>query len=176
MSDYIALLRGINVGGRNPLPMAELRAWLEELDCQDVRTYIQSGNAVFRTGRADTATLAHELRVRIMARHGFATQVLVISRDDLVTAIRENPYPTDDGRALHLYFLESAPDDPDLAKLASLRAATEAFDLRGTVLYLHAPDGIGRSKLAAQVDGCLGVPATARNWNTVRKLAEMVGG
>jgi len=175
MAEHIALLRGINVGGRNSLSMAELRELLEGLGGEDVRTYIQSGNAVFLTERSETGTLANDLRDRIAARHGFEPQVLVISRVDLEEAVRNNPFPTDDGRALHLYFLDSVPRNPDLETLRSVQAATEAFELTGTVFYLHAPDGIGRSKLAAQVERCLGVPATARNWNTVRKLVEMVG-
>ncbi len=175
MADHIALLRGINVGGRNTLPMAELRALLAELGGEDVSTYIQSGNAVFRSGRSDTGNLAGELRDRIAARHRFEPQVLVIGRDDLERAMRNTPFPTDDGSALHLYFLESEPEAPDLEKLREWQAVSESFELRGTVFYLHAPDGIGRSKLAARVERCLGVPATARNWNTVRKLAEMVG-
>lgn len=175
MNEWIVLLRGINVGGRNPLPMAELRGLLEELGCEDVRTSIQSGNAVVRTGRTDPTALARELREGIETEHGFVPQVLVLTRKELETAILGNPFPSDDGKALHVYFLESPPEDPDLETLRSLETDTEAFELGTTVFYLYAPDGIGRSKLAARVERCLGVPATARNWNTVRKLAEIVG-
>ena len=86
-----------------------------------------------------------------------------------------SPSATADGKALHFYFLDACAERPDLEKLRLVQADSEEFELRGAVFYLLAPDGIGRSKLAAQVERCLGVPATARNWNTVRKLGEMVG-
>ena len=92
-----------------------------------------------------------------------------------ITAVSRNPFPATDEqhKTLHFYFLESAPPHPDLASLDALKSATEQFTLIDSVFYLHAPDGIGRSKLAVKVERALGVPATARNWRTVNKLLEM---
>ena len=86
-----------------------------------------------------------------------------------------NPFPSELGKGLHLIFLAGRPPAPDLARLHALKAVSEAFLLRDRVFYLYAPDGIGRSQLAAKVEQCLGVVVTARNWNTVQKLLEMAG-
>ena len=173
MSTYVALFRGINVGGNNLLPMKALVSILEDVGCEEVRTYIQSGNAVFRTKGKSTKHLAEQIGAAVRKGHGFTPQVLLLSASELAAAIEGNPYPTEDGKALHFFFLQSTPANPDTASLDALRAGSEAFTLAGRVLYLFTPDGLGRSKLAAKVEGVLGVPATARNWNTVNKLAEM---
>lgn len=175
MNTIIALLRGINVGGHGKLPMKELKALLEGMGLADVQTYIQSGNVVFQSGRTDLPALAEEISAAIGQSHGFAPQVMLLGLAELVTAVSNNPYPATDEqhKALHFYFLASAPPDPDLAMLEALKADTEQFTLIDAVFYLHAPDGIGRSKLAVKVERALGVAATARNWRTVSTLLEM---
>lgn len=177
MKTYIALFRGINVGGKNILPMKELVAVLENLGLQDIRAYIQSGNVIFRSKAADTAQLAGKISIAIKKSHGFEPQVLLLDSAALDKAIRGNPYPEAETvpNNLHLNFLSAIPPKPDLNALEKIRAKTERFHLAGNVLYLHAPDGIGRSKLAAGMERLLGVPMTGRNWNTVRKLKEMIG-
>jgi uncharacterized protein (DUF1697 family) len=190
----IALLRGINVGGRNVLPMAELRAQLEGLGLHEVRSYIQSGNVVFRADddvdreagegagspeerNARLALLSERITAAVEDSHGFAPRVLLLWATDFLRAAAANPFPEGESepKTLHLYFLADEARAPDLASLESLRADSERFALVDDVFYLHAPEGIGRSKLAARVERALGVPATARNWRTVGKLVEMVG-
>ena len=174
METYIALLRGINVGGKHRLPMKDLVRIVEEAGCRDVRTYIQSGNVVFRAGKQDRQTLARQISQKISAIHGSAPKVQ-LSGDELREAAAGNPFPTEEGKALHFFFLDAPAKAPDVAGLTGLKAASEEFKLHKDIFYLYAPEGIGRSKLAAKAEQCLGVPATARNWNTVRKLLEMAG-
>jgi uncharacterized protein (DUF1697 family) len=171
---YIALFRGINVGGTGLLPMKELVALLEELGCTDVRTYIQSGNAVFRH-RAAAPGLAKKIRAAVGAAKGFEPAVLLLTHDHVARAAESNPFPEaeDDPAKLHLLFLAAAPKQPDLEKIEELRSGRERFALEQEVFYLHAPDGIGRSKLAARVEKILGVPATGRNWRTVQKVLSL---
>ncbi|MEJ2638111.1 MAG: DUF1697 domain-containing protein [Desulfosarcinaceae bacterium] len=174
MDTCIALFRGINVGGKHILPMKDLARIMEEMGCRKVRTYIQSGNVVFRPGEQDRNTLAQRISRKISKIHGFAPKVLLLSADELKTAMTNTPFPTESGKTVHLFFLETPSPAPDMERIATLKAKSEDFSLHQNVFYLHAPNGIGRSKLAAKVEQCLDVPVTARNWNTVKKLLEMV--
>ncbi len=183
-STWIALLRGINVGGKNRLPMSALVEIMKGQGLTDIKTYIQSGNAVFdgparassSPGADLAASIADAITDAIETAHGFKPQVVILSAAQLASAIAANPFPEAEGepKQLHLYFLAAAPTAPDLASLEQLKTATERFHCADQVFYLHAPDGIGRSKLAAAVERRLGVPATARNWRTVKKLEELV--
>lgn len=170
MRTYIALFRGINVGGNNPLPMPDLVDILERLDCKDIKTYIQSGNAVFRTAKTPAKKIATEISSRIFKDHGFKPKVLLLSVSEFEAAIANNPFSTADGKALHFMFLESKPKKPNLAGLMAVKAKSEQFRLNNKVFYIYAPEGIGRSKLVAKVEPAMGVPVTGRNWNTVNKL------
>jgi uncharacterized protein (DUF1697 family) len=176
MTTLIALLRGINVGGNNPLPMKELSALLTGMGLRDVQTYIQSGNVVFRCELKNKATLAAKITAAIKGQHGFAPHVLLLETAELKKAMAGNPYPVAEPnpKSLHLFFLDEAPQHPDLKALDAFKTDSERYELVGKVFYLHAPDGVGNSKLAARAENLLGVAATARNWNTVCKLAEMV--
>lgn len=175
MEISIALLRGINVGGRNRLPMDELVTVLQGMGLSEIATHLQSGNAVFRSGAADPESLARDIAAAIEASHGFAPQVLLLGAEQLEAALGANPFPEaeDDPSSLHLFFLAASPTDPDLDRLESLRTTSERFELEDRVLYLHAPDGIGRSRLAAGVERALGVPVTARNWRTATRVMEL---
>lgn len=176
MATWIALLRGINVGGNNRLPMAALGAIIEAAGGRDARTYIQSGNAAFEADadRAPSA-LGAAIRDAIRAGHGFTPHVLLRDAAYLQRIVDGNPYPEAAGapKTLHVFFLDAAPLSPDLAGLEGVRSGGEAFVLDGDALYLHAPEGIGRSKLAVKAERLLGVPATARNWATVTALLEV---
>lgn len=177
MTTLIALLRGINIGGNNKLPMKELSALLAKMGLSDIQTYIQSGNVVFRTNVKDKAALAAKITAAIRKQHGFALHVLLLDTAELRKAMANNPYPQAEAAptSLHLLFLSEVPPHPDLKGLEAIKTTSEEFKLIGKVFYLHAPDGVGRSKLAARTEKLLGVPTTGRNWNTVCKLAEMVG-
>ena len=175
MKTYIALFRGINVGGRHSLPMKELVAILEDLDCRNVRTYIQSGNAVFENPAKDASQLSKKISVEIKKQRGFEPYCLLFGLKELEKAIANNPFPEaeKDPKALHVGFLASTPKNPDLKKVENLRKNSERFQLIDNIFYLYAPEGVGRSKLAASSEKLLGVSMTDRNWGTVRKIMEM---
>jgi uncharacterized protein (DUF1697 family) len=177
MNTYIAFFRGINVGGNNTLPMNDLVAILEDIGARKVRTYIQSGNAVFQNAGKNAAQLSKQLTAEIKERCGIEPCALILRIDALKKAIADNPFPEAeaDPASLHLGFLTSRPKKPDLGKLSSLKKASERFHLSDGVFYLHAPEGVGRSKLAASTEKLLGVPMTDRNWRTVCKVLEMAG-
>lgn len=177
MKTYVALLRGINVGGHNKLPMAELRTLLQALGCEHVQTYIQSGNVVLRSA-ATAAALARDISRAIHEHHGFEPHVLVLERSDLTAAMDNNPFSghAEDPKSVHFGFLDSVPPNPDLDGLNAIRAPNERFELKDRVFYLHAPDGIGRSKLAARSEALLGVPMTDRNLRTMSKIVTMLNG
>jgi len=175
MKTHIALLRGINVGGRGKLPMKQLASLLQQLGCENVATYIQSGNAVFRCAAADAKGLAGRLQAAIEKWAGFAPRVLILEAKALEKAVAANPYPMVDAEptSLHLFFLADKPKKPDFDAMLRVKIASEQFALQGKVFYLFAPEGFGTSKLAAGAEKWLGVDATARNWRTVCALAEM---
>lgn len=175
MSLWIALFRGINVGGRNSLPMIALKSHLEEIGCSNVKTYIQSGNVVFRNGEIQARVLEARISKTVNAGFGFAPQVLLLTVDQLTAAHTANPYPEGESepKTLHLFFLTEDARNVDWPALDALKSTTEQFRLIDRVFYLHAPDGIGRSKLAAKVEKHLGVPTTARNWRTVEKVLQL---
>lgn len=177
MTTLIALLRGINIGGNNKLPMKDLSALLTKMGLSDIQIYIQSGNVVFRTDVKDKVVLAAKITAAIKKQHGFAPHVLLLDAVELRNAMTNNPYPEAEAvpTSLHLLFLAETPPHPDLEGLEAIKTTSEEFKLIGKVFYLHAPEGVGRSKLAARAEKLLGVPTTGRNWNTVCKLAEMVG-
>jgi uncharacterized protein (DUF1697 family) len=170
MNTYIALFRGINVGGKNILPMKEIVGILEEMGCEKVRTYIQSGNVVFKSKKRHTNTMGDEISSQVLKRYGFEPKVLLLDIAELQDAIKHNPFNTEDGKALHFFFLNSHPKNPDLEKLMAFKLKSEEFKLIKKIFYLYAPERIGHSKLAAKVEQNMGVPVTARNWNTIRKL------
>jgi len=175
METWIALLRGINVGGHNILPMAELRNDLESLQLRNVRTYIQSGNVVFEATARAAASLTKEIGRRIEEQHGFRPHLLILSREDLLAAVESNPFPeaASHPKTLHFFFLPEPTGDPDTKALDDAKSSTENYRLTDRVFYLHAPDGIGRSKLAANAEKYLGVVTTARNYRTVDRLVSM---
>lgn len=175
MQTYIALFRGINVGGKNILAMKALIAILESLGAQKVRTYIQSGNALFQRSETNIAEFKSKLISQIKLQHGFEPQIMMVSRETIEKAILENPFPEaeTDPSSLHLGFLAAPPSHPQLAELNALKKDSERFHLSPSVFYLHAPEGIGRSKLAAKAEKLLGVAMTDRNWKTVCKIRDM---
>ena len=176
MNTWLALLRGINVVGRNKVPMKALASVLETAGFQSVRTYIQSGNVLFRSSSANAGALASRM-ARVIERNFSCTpNVLVVSRDELANAIRNNPFPgaRRNHKSLHLYFLAARPESPDIGSLAHLDAGREEFKLKGGVFYLWTPDGFADSVLRSRIERCLGVPATARNWRTVNELLKLL--
>jgi len=157
--------------------MKSLVEILEGLGASQVRTYIQSGNAVFDSPARSATKLGSEIKAAVEATHGFAPAVLVLKPKALKDAIAANPYPDKteeaEGKALHLLCLASASKNPDLASLASVTHASESWKIVGAFLYLYAPNGLHKSKVAARAERALGVTCTGRNWRTVTKIAAM---
>lgn len=174
MNTWIALLRGINVGGNNILPMKNLKTMCEELGFKNVQTYIQSGNCVLCADQADARTIADLISGRIEQQFGFRPPILVLKASELGAAIAGNPYPEGDPKTVQLFFLFEPAPHADLAALEALRSNSERFRLTDTVFYLHAPDGVGRSKLVEKVGKHVPVAMTGRNLRTALKLQEMV--
>ena len=172
MNKFIALLRGINVGGNTVLPMRDWVGVLEGLGLKNVKTYIQSGNVVFQSANTNAVELSRKITAVIKTKHGIAPQVWLLGTKDLQAAIAANPFSQGERepKSLHLFFLNAVPRQPDLETLASVKARNEQFKLIKQVFYLHAPDGIGRSKHATKVEKALGVAVTARNWRTVKGI------
>lgn len=177
MATWIALFRGINVGGKNILPMKELKEILQEKGYTQVKTYIQSGNVVFQGPQTNAEHIADHIGDAVLDSHGFQPRVIVLSVEDLEQAAAANPFPEaeEEPKSLHLYFLAESPKCLDLKALNDIKSGTESFAIVGKVFYLHAPKGIGRSKLAARAEKLIGVAGTARNWRTVSKVLELAG-
>ena len=175
MNTFIALFRGINVGGKNILPMKELASVLEGMGLSKVQTYIQSGNVVFQSRTTNEKELSHAIETVIGKSHGFTPEVVILSQQELQDAIAANPFPEGESepKTLHLFFLASIPANPNIDRLETFRTNSEKFRLINNVFYLHAPNGMGRSKLAANVEKALGVTLTARNWRSVNKIMAM---
>jgi len=176
MHKWVLLLRGINVGGNNRLPMKDLVALLESLGSTNVKTYIQSGNAVVLSPYSNRKEFSKNLANAIFETRGFRPLIHLMTTKEFEAAAALNPFPqaADDPKSLHLSFLSDTPKPEGLKTLQALKSPTEHFEILGKVLYLHAPDGIGRSKLAAGVEKSLGVSATGRNWRTVENLLALI--
>lgn len=185
MPTHVALLRGINVGGRNKVPMAELREVVTSLGYTDVATYIQSGNVVFTADEPDTAALAAALEKAIADALGVAPRVVVLTRDELAQVVRDNPYPDEaNPKYVHAVFLTEAPGGDVVERVAAAerqvaeKGSRDTARVVGRTLFLHTPDGFGRSELATLLARTTDAKAsraagTARNWATVTKLLAM---
>jgi uncharacterized protein (DUF1697 family) len=178
MKRWVALLRGVNVGGNRKLPMAELSAAAEGLGYTDAKTLLASGNLVFAAPGA-AAEIEKALEAALSAR-GCTTDVLLRDLDDLRAIVAANPF-ADAARAhpdhvLVAFHRDSVPAAP-LEKLAEIHHGPERLSAIGRELYIDYPDGVGRSKLGpAMAKAKFPKLATARNWNTVNKLAALLGG
>lgn len=175
MNAWVLLLRGINVGGHHKLPMSTLKALLATLGVKDIATWIQSGNAVF-SGVIDARGFGDLIEDEIQSHLGFRPRALVFSRESFTEIVAAYPWPEarDDPTSGHIWFLSRTPEAPAMATLTKRAAPSERFALSDRAFYLHAPEGIGRSKLAEKVETALGVPATARNLNTATNLIAML--
>lgn len=157
------------MGGKNLLPMKELKALLEGNGFQDVQTYIQSGNIVLLSDNKPQQKLA----TLIESEFGFVPAALVLSETEFLQATMRNPYAEYQGKTVHLYFCENTAK-LNHEKIDKLIAVSEEFEVHENVFYLHAPDGIGRSRLVASIEACVGTTATGRNLNTINKLSSML--
>ncbi|PLP61089.1 hypothetical protein CYK37_01990 [Mesorhizobium loti] len=177
MSGFVALFSGINVGGNRIVKMAELRAFFEELGFTDVASYVQSGNVVFCSAKGDATTLTQMLEQAFQQRWGFHSRIMVRDAAWFAQLVAGNPYPevVEDPTKLHAMALEREPSSEEAGRLAEKCTGPERFEVKGDVLYLHAPDGLGKSKFAEILPRTLKVPGTTRNWRSILALAEMIG-
>jgi uncharacterized protein (DUF1697 family) len=177
MARYVALLRGINVGGKNSMKMADLRSLFEAAGHRAVSTYLQSGNVVFRAGgESSVDALATDLEQKIAHQLGIEIHILLRTGPELADVVANVPILTaaNDPRHLHVTFLKDEPDPDVVRELAVPSAGDDEYHLIGREVYLHCPGGYGRTKLNnALWERRLAVPATTRNWNTVTQLAEL---
>ncbi len=173
---YAALLRGINVGGKNMLPMKDLAEMFVSAGCKDVRTYIQSGNVVFSAPVAVVKKLPAAISEKIAKNFGHKVPVVIRSHEQLAVAIQANPFclAGEPEKSLHLSFLEATPAADAVSKLDPDRSPGDRFQVVGNSMYLCLPNGAGNSKLTnAWVDSKLSTISTVRNWATVLMLFEM---
>lgn len=172
---YAALLRAVNLGAHGKLSMPALKTALAGLGLEDVTTYIQSGNVVFRSDRPP-ARLAEAIVDCIAQEFGLATTVILRTASELVRITRRNPFLDGEQQPsrLHVLFLDSKPARGAEKRLDADRSPPDRFRVDGCEIYIHYPNGMGRSKLTGSYfERQLGVRGTARNWNTVLKLAEL---
>lgn len=175
---YVALLRGINVGGKNKLPMPGLAALFTEAGCAAVQTYIQSGNVVFQAAPEAADSLPAQISALIAERFSLRVSVILRTAEQLAEAFHSNPFLTQNlpEETLHIMFLADQPSTEKAAGLDSNRSAPDAFIVRGHDIYLHLPSGVADTKLTnAYFDAKLATVSTSRNWKTVTKLVELAG-
>ena len=173
---YVALLRGVNVGGKNKLLMADLRDIFTAAGCAAVQTYIQSGNVVFKAAPGLAERAPEIVALAIRERFGYETAVVVRSSEELRQVAASNPFDTSgDPRFLQVAFLEDAPSAEAVSRLDPERSPPDAFAVRGRNVYLHYPNGVARSKLTNEyLAAQLQTASTIRNWQTVLTLREMI--
>lgn len=171
---HVLLIRGINVGGNRKLPMATLREACASIGCEDVQTYVQSGNVVASSDRPPEQ-LAAELEAAIEAAVGFAPRVVARGHADLVRVIEANPYPDTEEKFLHVGFMAPVPTQSAIDELGDIDCAPEGYTIAGGEIYLNYVGGAGRSPKLGRIpfERKLGVAITARNLRTVTKLAEL---
>lgn len=177
MSVVIALLRGVNVGGRHPVRMDLLRKVSSELGCTDVQTYVQSGNLVLRSPGKGLPVLKQQLETAFKATFGFEVPVVLRSAGDVRKIVKHNPFPKRveaESAKLHVTFLYDDPGEANRKLVRAMTFSPEDVRIEGREIYTYYPEGAGKSKLRwPMIEKVLGTPGTARNWNSVLKLLAM---
>ena len=174
---YLALLRGVNVGGKNLLPMRDLREMFIQAGCYDVRTYIQSGNVIFVADPSLVPALPDLITAQITDQFGYRVPLLLRTVAQITEAIQHNPFLAAGvaENTLHILFLAAAPSATDIRNLDPDRSPPDAFAVCGQEVYLHLPNGAGRTKLTnSYFDAKLATTSTGRNWQTVNKLLALM--
>jgi uncharacterized protein (DUF1697 family) len=179
MGVHVALLRAINLAGTNRVPMKSLAAMFVDAGCADVRTYIQSGNVVFRAGNAVARRVPAAIAAAIEKQLGLRVPLVIRTAAEMADVAESNPFLAAglDAGTLHVSFLGDAPAAAKVAALDPNRSPGDKFAVRGREIYLHCPNGVGKTKLTNQYfESRLGTLSTARNWRTVLTLLEMAAG
>lgn len=172
---HVALLRGINVGGKHRVPMAELRELFVRAGCRDVETYIQSGNVVFGATAAALPKLALALPKQMEKAFGFPIPLVLRTAEELEQIVKRNPYPdARESDKLHVVFLRDLPTKAAATGLDPNRSPGDSFTILGRDLFVKYANGAGKTKLTnTWLDAQLGTVSTARNWRTVLELRGM---
>jgi len=174
---YLALLRGINVGGRNKLPMEVLTALFSAAGCEHVQTYIQSGNVLFEASKPLARELPRQIETTIAEQLELSVPLVMLDAGQITSIAHGNPYLDKediDPKQLHVVFLAEQPNAEQLAALNPDRSPPDSFVAHGRAIYLHCPNGVARTKLSNKYfDRVLDTTSTIRNWRTVLKLAEL---
>lgn len=177
MRTYISILRGINVGGQKSIKMDSLSKLYEGLHFRKVRTYIQSGNVIFRVENSKSKDLGRNISNHIQKEFGYEVPVIVLDAEELQDIVRKNPFATDmviKPSQLHVTFLSSKPEHTDIEIIQRKKSAGEEFSIIEKAVYLNCPDGYGKTRLTnAFFENTLQVRATTRNWKTTLKLLEI---
>jgi uncharacterized protein (DUF1697 family) len=177
MPIYISMLRGINVGAHKRIKMEQLRNTFEGMGFEQVKTYIQSGNVIFKTANVSEPVLTHRIEKKLLEDFGFPVAVISRTADDMAKAVQNNPFLKDSGidaDKLHIAFLSDAPAPSALQKCESLTVAPDKACCCGTELYLYLPNGVsGSTLMKSSLDRALGVMTTMRNWRTVNAIHQM---
>ncbi|HEY0492785.1 MAG TPA: DUF1697 domain-containing protein [Candidatus Dormibacteraeota bacterium] len=178
MTTFVAMLRGINVGGNTLVRMDALRALVSGLGHTDVTTYIQSGNVVFKSRATQAPRVAHDIEARLKSELGLEVTVVIRTMEELATTVRRNPFlPGSDPATLYVIFLSDVADPKSAAGIDAGHFAPDEFQILGREVFARYPNGYGRSKMTgAYFEKALRVRATARNWNTVSKLLQLAQG
>jgi uncharacterized protein (DUF1697 family) len=172
MGVYVALLRGVNVGGNNKLPMKSLCALCEAQGCANVQSYIQSGNVVFKATAKIAKAFSAKLKSQIKEELGFETTVILRTGAEMNAIVANNPFA--ETKFCHVMFLANEPNLTDVVKLNPICEGEEAFSLRGKEIFLYLPNGVGNSKMASySFDKILRTVGSTRNWQTVQKLVAL---
>jgi uncharacterized protein (DUF1697 family) len=175
----VALLRGINIGGKNKVAMKELAALFTAAGCRDVATYIQSGNVIFTAHVSLLKKLAPAISISILDRFGLRVPIVIRSHEQLAASAAGNPYLAEgiDPKWLHMMFLAVHPAPAAVATLEPDRCPSSRFHVQGQDIYLHLASGVAKTKITnAWIDSKLSTVSTIRNWNTVLKLIELTRG
>ena len=172
----VALLRGINVGGKNKLPMKDLSAMFSDAGCTDVRTYIQSGNVLFRAEPTPDKDVPSLVSASILSRFGYRIPVITRTAQELQVIVQDNPFlgHGDESDKLHVAFLSETPDPAKVIALDANRSTPDEFAVLGREIYLYCPKGLARTRLTnSYFDSTLSTASTMRNWKTVLRLLDM---
>lgn len=173
---FVALLRGINVGGKHILPMADLTSMFAKSGALGIRTYIQSGNVVFEASPNDASAIAISVTKSIGKKFKFEPTIVLRSAGEMADVVANNPFLSDgsESAALYVGFLAKAPGKADIAKIDPARSPNDRLVVRGREIFVHYPGGVANSKFTnAYIDSTLATTSTFRNWRTVMKLVEM---
>ncbi|UMB60667.1 DUF1697 domain-containing protein [Lutibacter sp. A80] len=177
MHIYIALLRGINVSGKNKIKMIELKQLFLDIGFSEVNTYIQSGNVIFSTNQTNTLKIEQLITTKIKEQFKYAVKVLILKKDELETAFNTSPFlnkTTFDLKKTCATFLDKIPTNEGILKVKELAAKNEIVLFKNKIAYLYCPNGLGSTKLTNKnIETKLKISATSRNWNTVTRLVEL---